>query len=61
MAHLSFGADQAFAWHTHPGSVVVTVRSESLTYQDAGPNACRNRTYSAGQGFVVPASATCTA
>jgi quercetin dioxygenase-like cupin family protein len=54
MAHLSFGANQAFAWHTHPGPVVVTVRSGSLTYQDAGPNACRNRTYSAGQGFVDP-------
>ena len=52
--HLSLGANQVFAWHTHPGPVVVTVRSGSLIYQDAGPNACRNRTYSAGQGFVDP-------
>jgi quercetin dioxygenase-like cupin family protein len=52
--HLSLGANQVFAWHTHPGPVVVTVRSGSLTYQDAGPNACRNRTYTAGQGFVDP-------
>jgi hypothetical protein len=36
------------------GPVVVTVRSGSLTYQDAGPNACRNRTYTVGQGFVDP-------
>jgi len=52
--HLSLGANQVFAWHTHPGPVVVTVRSGSLTYQDAGPNACRNRMYTAGQGFVDP-------
>jgi quercetin dioxygenase-like cupin family protein len=52
--HLSLGANQVFAFHTHPGPVVVTVRSGSLTYQDAGPNACRNRTYTAGQGFVDP-------
>ena len=52
--HLSLGANQVFAWHTHPGPVVVTVRSGSLTYQDAGPNACRDRMYTAGQGFVDP-------
>jgi quercetin dioxygenase-like cupin family protein len=52
--HLSLGPNLLFAWHTHPGPVVVTVRSGSLTYQDAGPNACRNRTYTAGEGFVDP-------
>ena len=52
--HLSLGANQVFAWHTHPGPVVVTVRSGSLIYQDAGPNACRDRPYTAGQGFVDP-------
>ena len=52
--HLSLGANQVFAWHTHPGPVVVTVRTGSLIYQDAGPNACRDRTYTAGQGFVDP-------
>ena len=52
--HLSLGANQVFAWHTHPGPVVVTVRSGSLIYQDAGPNACRDRTYTAGKGFVDP-------
>jgi quercetin dioxygenase-like cupin family protein len=52
--HLSLGPNLVFAWHTHPGPVVVTVRSGSLTYQDGGPNACRNRTYTAGEGFVDP-------
>ena len=52
--HLSLGPNLVFAWHTHPGPVVVTVRSGSLTYQDGGPNMCRNRTYTAGEGFVDP-------
>lgn len=52
--HLSLGANQVFAWHTHPGPVVVTVRSGSLIYQDAAHNTCRDRTYTAGQGFVDP-------
>jgi quercetin dioxygenase-like cupin family protein len=52
--HLSLGANQVFAWHTHPGPVVVTVQTGSLTYRDAGPNACRDRTYTAGEGFVDP-------
>ena len=54
MAHLRFGANQAFAWHTHPGPIFVTVRSGSLTYQDTAANGCRDRTYVAGQGFVDP-------
>jgi hypothetical protein len=52
--HLRLAPNLVFAWHTHPGPVVVTVRSGSLTYQDAGPNACRNRMYAAGEGFVDP-------
>lgn len=52
--HLSLGANQVFAWHTHPGPVIVTVRSGSLTYQDAAHNKCRNQIYEAGQGFVDP-------
>jgi hypothetical protein len=52
--HLSLGANQVFAWHTHPGPVIVTVRSGSLIYQDAAGNACRDRPYTAGQGFVDP-------
>jgi hypothetical protein len=30
------------------------VVSGSLTYEDAGANACRDRTYTAGRGFVDP-------
>jgi hypothetical protein len=52
--HLSLAPNQVSAWHTHPGSVIVTVRSGSLTYQDAAGNTCRDRPYTAGQGFVDP-------
>lgn len=52
--HLSLGANQVFAWHTHPGPVIVNVRSGSLTYQDAAHTECRDRVYAAGQGFVDP-------
>jgi quercetin dioxygenase-like cupin family protein len=54
MAHLRFPANQVFAWHTHPGPVVVTVRRGSLTHQFAEANTCRSRTYVAGEGFVDP-------
>lgn len=52
--HLRLAPNQASAWHTHPGPVIVTIRSGSLTYQDAAANACRERPYAAGQGFVDP-------
>ena len=52
--HLRLNANQVSAWHTHPGPVIVTVRSGSLTYQTAVANTCRDRVYSAGQGFVDP-------
>jgi quercetin dioxygenase-like cupin family protein len=52
--HLRLGANQASAWHTHPGPVIVTIRSGSLTYQNAHHNTCLERPYAAGQGFVDP-------
>jgi hypothetical protein len=52
--HLRFGPNQAFPWHTHPGPVFGMVVSGSLTYEDAAANACRDRTYTAGRGFLDP-------
>jgi len=52
--HLTLGANQVSAWHTHPGPVIVTLRSGSLTYQTAAANTCSNRLYPAGRGFVDP-------
>ena len=30
--HLRLGPNQVSAWHTHPGPVIVTVRSGSMTF-----------------------------
>jgi hypothetical protein len=52
--HLRFAPNQAFPWHRHPGPVVGMVVSGSLTYEDAAANTCRDRTYTAGRGFLDP-------
>ncbi len=52
--HVRLSANQATAWHTHPGPVLVAVVSGSLTYEDAHANECRRTTYTAGEGFTDP-------
>ncbi|HEU5065056.1 MAG TPA: hypothetical protein VFT86_04105 [Gaiellaceae bacterium] len=52
--HLRLDPNQVSAWHTHPGPVIVTIRSGSLTYQNAHHNRCFDRPYTAGRGFVDP-------
>ena len=52
--HLTLAPNQPSAWHTHPGPVIVTIRSGSLTYQHAAHNECHDEPYSAGTGFVDP-------
>jgi quercetin dioxygenase-like cupin family protein len=52
--HVRLGENEATGWHTHPGPVFVTVVDGSLTYEDAGHNRCRQRTYTSGEGFVDP-------
>jgi hypothetical protein len=52
--HLRFAPNQAFPWHSHPGPVFGMVVSGSLTYQDAHANACRDRKYTEGLGFLDP-------
>src|SRR5687767_4303564 len=39
-------------WHSHPGPVVVLVRSGQLSFYDSDDPTCTARTYSAGQAFV---------
>jgi quercetin dioxygenase-like cupin family protein len=41
-------------WHSHPGPVVVLVKSGELTLYSADDLACAPRTYSAGQAFIDP-------
>ena len=39
-------------WHSHPGPVVVLVKSGALTFYDGDDPTCTARTYSAGQAFI---------
>ncbi|MFN2469436.1 MAG: cupin domain-containing protein [Gaiellaceae bacterium] len=39
-------------WHTHPGPVVVTVKTGTLTFYDANDQECRPRPFNAGEAFV---------
>jgi quercetin dioxygenase-like cupin family protein len=39
-------------WHSHPGPVLVTVKSGALTLVYADDPTCQGRTYHAGQSFV---------
>jgi Cupin domain len=39
-------------WHSHPGPVLVTVKSGALTVVYADDPTCQGRTFSAGQSFV---------
>src|SRR5688572_31987086 len=39
-------------WHSHPGPVVVLVKSGVLTFYSGENGACTTRSYSAGQAFI---------
>jgi quercetin dioxygenase-like cupin family protein len=39
-------------WHSHPGPVVVLVKSGELTFYDSEDPTCTGRTYTAGQAFI---------
>jgi hypothetical protein len=39
-------------WHSHPGPVLVTVKTGELTLVYADDKTCEGRTYTAGQSFV---------
>ena len=39
-------------WHSHPGPVIVLVKSGALTFYSSEDPTCTGRTYTAGQAFV---------
>ncbi len=41
-------------WHSHPGPVVVVVKSGALTLYEGDDPTCAGHTYTAGQTFVDP-------
>ena len=49
VAHLTFAPGGTTGWHVHPGPVLVTVISGSVTKFSAD---CTAQTYTAGQAFV---------
>jgi quercetin dioxygenase-like cupin family protein len=39
-------------WHSHPGPVVVLIKSGQMSFYDGDDPTCTARTYSAGQAFI---------
>ena len=39
-------------WHSHPGPVVVLIKSGQMSFYDADDPTCAVRTYTAGQAFI---------
>jgi quercetin dioxygenase-like cupin family protein len=42
----------ATGWHSHPGPVVVLIKSGQMSFYDGDDPTCTVRTYSAGQAFI---------
>jgi quercetin dioxygenase-like cupin family protein len=39
-------------WHSHPGPVIVLIKTGALTFYDGDDPTCGARTYTAGQSFI---------
>lgn len=52
MQQVVFGPGGHTGWHSHPGPVVVVVKSGVLTFFSGDDAGCTPRNYSAGQAFI---------
>jgi quercetin dioxygenase-like cupin family protein len=52
MQQVVIGPGGQTGWHSHPGPVVVLVKSGVLTFFSGDDPSCTQRSYSAGQAFV---------
>jgi quercetin dioxygenase-like cupin family protein len=52
MQQIVIGPGGHTGWHSHPGPVVVLIKTGALTFYSGDDPACTPRTYSAGQAFV---------
>ena len=52
MQQIIFGPGGQSGWHSHPGPVVILVKSGVLTFYSAEGAGCTSRSYSAGQALV---------
>ncbi len=51
---ITIGPGGTTGWHSHPGPVVVVVKTGALTYVYEDKGVCVGRTYPAGKAFVDP-------
>lgn len=52
MQQINIAAGGNTGWHSHPGPVVVVVKSGQLSFYDGDDPTCTVRTYTAGQAFI---------
>jgi quercetin dioxygenase-like cupin family protein len=52
MQQIVFGPGGQGGWHSHPGPVVILVKSGVLTFFSAEGTGCTSRSYSAGQALI---------
>ena len=52
MQQIVIGPNGHTGWHSHPGPVVVLVKSGELTFYSEEDATCTGRIYSAGQAFI---------
>lgn len=52
MQQIVIGPGGHTGWHSHPGPVVVLVKTGALTFYDSEDPSCTGRTFVAGQAFV---------
>ena len=52
MQQIIIGPGGSTGWHSHPGPVVVLIKSGELTFYSSEDPTCTPRTYSAGQAFI---------
>jgi quercetin dioxygenase-like cupin family protein len=52
MQQIVIGPGGHTGWHSHPGPVVVLVKSGELTFYSGDDPTCTGRTYSAGEAFI---------
>jgi len=52
MQQIIIGPGGHTGWHSHPGPVVVLIKSGTMSFYDGDDPRCTERNYSAGQAFV---------
>ena len=52
MQQIVIGPGGNTGWHSHPGPVVVLIKSGQMSFYDSDDPTCTVRTYSAGQAFI---------